>query len=70
MNIPTDVLWEVLILAGGIVIGKIWQHEGKLNKRVTFEDCSAKRKDCPCSAKLEKLENTINKLHPRNGETK
>ena len=53
MNIPADIIWEIGLVLGGIIFGKLWQHEGKLNKRVTYEHCTKNRDKCPCIQEIE-----------------
>lgn len=61
MNIPTDVVWEIILVAGGVIFGKLWQHEGKLNKRVTYEHCTKNRDKCPCIKEIEEIRQKVDK---------
>lgn len=70
MNISQDVIWEILLVLGGIVFGKLWQHEGKLNKRVTYEHCTKNRDKCPCIKDIDELNERMNSLSSENNRNK
>lgn len=55
MIISDDNLWKILLVLGGFVIGKIWQHEGKIGKRVTYEHCTKNRENCPCIREINEI---------------
>lgn len=59
MTIPNDIAWEIMLVLAGIVFGKLWQHEGKLNKRVTYEHCTKNREHCPCIREIEDLKRRV-----------
>lgn len=63
MNIPTEVLWEIALLAGGFVFGTLWGHHAQIGKRVTYTECSEKRHNCPCIKDLKEIEHSIEKYH-------
>lgn len=64
MNIPTEVLWEIALLAGGFVFGTLWGHHAQIGKRVTYTECAEKRHNCPCQKDLKELEQKMVDLHP------
>ena len=64
MNIPTDILWEIVLLAGGFVFGTLWGHHAQIGKRVTYTECAEKRHNCPCTKDLKELEKKVDELHP------
>lgn len=60
MIISDDNIWKILLVLGGFIFGKLWQHEGKINKRVTYEHCTKNREHCPCTREIEKINKKIN----------
>lgn len=62
MNIPTTVLWEILLVIGGFVFGTLWGHHAQISKRVTYDECSKKRDHCPCIKDIDELNEKIEKL--------
>lgn len=64
MNIPSEVLWEIALLAGGFVFGTLWGHHAQIGKRVTYTECAEKRHNCPCQKDLKDLEQKMDNLHP------
>lgn len=61
MTIPNDIVWEIMLVLAGVVFGKLWQHEGKLNKRVTYEHCTKNRDKCPCIKEIEEIRQKVEK---------
>lgn len=59
MNVPPAIFWEVLILVFGFILGTLWGHHAAIGKRVTYAECSQKRKDCPCMKDIEELKEEI-----------
>ncbi len=55
MNVPTDVAWEIAILLFGFILGTLWGHHAAIGKRVTYAECSEKRRRCPCIEDIEEL---------------
>lgn len=55
MIISDDNVWKIALVLAGFIFGKLWQHEGKLNKRVTYEHCVKNREKCPCIRELDEL---------------
>ena len=50
----------VAVLASiGAYIGTIWGHHGAILRRVTYEECSRKRKDCPCFQDIEEIKDKL-----------
>lgn len=65
MNIPSDIFWEMILVIGGFVFGTLWGHHDKINKRVTYDECSQKRHRCPCIEDIDELNEKFEKLHPQ-----
>lgn len=59
MNIPSAVLWEILILVVGFILGTLWGHHDAIGKRVTYAECSKKRENCPCIREIEELKSEM-----------
>ena len=62
MNVPTTIVWEIVLVVFGFVFGTLWGHHEKINNRVTFHQCSNNRKECPCIADVKEIQNKINTL--------
>lgn len=65
MNIPTEVVWEIILLIIGFVFGTLWGHHGAIGKRVTYKDCSEKQQNCPCVQQVKAIQDNIKELHPQ-----
>ena len=63
MNIPVSVVWEIALVLFGFIFGTLWGHHASIGKRVTYQDCSEKQKNCPCVQKTQEIEKTIRDLH-------
>ena len=59
MNIPTEIAWEIGIAIFGFIFGALWGHHGAISKRVTHDECSKKRDNCPCKQQIEEMENIV-----------
>ena len=59
MTIPIEIAWGILIALGGFVFGTLWGHHGAILRRVTYEECSRKRKDCPCFQDIEEIKDKL-----------
>lgn len=59
MNIPTEIAWEIGIAIFGFIFGALWGHHGAISKRVTHDECSKKRDNCPCKQQIEDMENIV-----------
>lgn len=55
MTIPVSVVWEIALVLTGFILGTLWGHHTMIGKRVTYAECSQKRKDCPCMKDIEEL---------------
>lgn len=59
MTIPIEIVWTIVIAIVGFILGTLWGHHGSILKRVTYEECSKKCKDCPCVNDINKLKNKM-----------
>lgn len=55
MMVPIEIAWTIIIALVGFILGTLWGHHGSILKRVTYEECSRKRKECPCFADITAL---------------
>jgi hypothetical protein len=61
MNIPVAVVWEIVLVIIGFVFGTLWGHHDKIGKRVTFNDCAEKQRNCPCVKEIENIKRGLGK---------
>ena len=61
MIISDDNILKLVIAVVAFIGGKLWQHEGKLNKRVPYEHCTKLRENCPCIRELEDVKRRLEK---------
>ena len=62
MNIPTTIVWEIVLVILGFVFGTLWGHHDKIAQRVTHHQCSNNRKECPCIDDIKQLQNNMKNL--------
>jgi hypothetical protein len=62
MNIPTAVVWEIVLVILGFVFGTLWGHHDKISQRVTHHQCSNNREKCPCIYDVKELQDKVNSL--------
>ena len=55
MTIPIEIAWGIIIALMGFILGTLWGHHGAILRRVKYDECSMKRKDCPCFRDVEEL---------------
>jgi hypothetical protein len=64
MTIPVSVVWEIALVLLGFIFGTLWGHHSSIGKRVTYQDCAEKQRNCPCVQHIQEIKNNIETLHP------
>ena len=61
MTIPVEIVWGIVIALLGFILGTLWGHHGAILRRVKYDECSAKRHDCPCFEDIEEIKDKLEK---------
>ncbi len=64
MHVDLGVL--VVTVAAGLIVaalaalaGAVWGHHEKLGTKVSYHDCSEKRKNCPCVKDIDEIKDQL-----------
>ncbi len=68
MTIPLSIVWEIVLVVVGFILGTLWGHHNAIGKRITYSECSEKRKTCPCFGEIEDIKEELKHKTKRNDE--
>ncbi|MBE6408545.1 MAG: hypothetical protein J6S98_06210 [Lentisphaeria bacterium] len=62
MTIPLPIVWEIVLVVVGFILGTLWGHHNAIGKRITYSECSEKRKSCPCIGDIEGIKKQLERI--------
>ena len=62
MTIPLSIVWEIVLVVVGFILGTLWGHHNAIGKRITYSECSEKRKSYPCIGDIEDIKKQLERI--------
>ena len=62
MTIPIPIVWEIVLVVVGFILGTLWGHHNAIGKRITYSECSEKRKSCSCIGDIEGIKKQLERI--------